>query len=286
MIIVETADSRITGRERARARRSDPRPRVACILNVYTPRLSRRRFHEPSARRLSSERAWHGPGSRAVTSTSISFPRQRHGERSGERIRHTYLCSSVAEAIEGVDGVASSASTEITRELLAAISCTRESATSTRSSRHSSLRGRVLPLLNDKYFAYEWADAKAMADRVRDLTDSVSRADRRYRSSWQRPALDLPAAPKFDELLAVSYSDLEEHSLSRDRGTAVRSRTPRRDRCRARSATGRRSESGRSRRRFWMPRLPRRVNPPPEDKGQKPEAFEWEYRDGLRRLRS
>ena len=72
-------------------------------------------------------------------------------------------------------------------------------------------QGRVLPLLNDKYLAYDWADAKSMADRIRALQIPFA-CGSTVPLSWQRPPLNLPPAPQFDELLAVSYSDLEEHA--------------------------------------------------------------------------
>jgi hypothetical protein len=147
--------------------------------------------------------------------------------------------------------------------------------TSTFESQH-----RVLPLLNDKYLAYEWADAEAMADRIRALEIPFA-CGSTVPLAWQRPPLELPHSPRFRELLAVSYSDLEEHSYHVIEALQ--------------SVAERRGETGVARVRYlegnavWKlspdllgAALQRRVNPPPEDRGQKPEAFQFEYRDGLR----
>lgn len=70
--------------------------------------------------------------------------------------------------------------------------------------------GRVLPLMNDKYFAYEWADAKAMYDRVKQ--DRIPFfCGSSLPLTWRRPALEFQRGIELDEVLAVSFSDLEEH---------------------------------------------------------------------------
>jgi hypothetical protein len=141
-------------------------------------------------------------------------------------------------------------------------------------------RRRVVPVFNDKYFAYDWSDAKWMADQVRAMKTPFF-CGSSVPLSWQRPALDLPPEPKFDELLGVSYSDLEEHAYH-----AIEA---------VQSVAERRGETGVAAVRYvegdavWKlspqlleAALARRVNPPPPDRGQKPEAFVIRYRDGLR----
>lgn len=69
---------------------------------------------------------------------------------------------------------------------------------------------RIVPLMNDKYFAYEWTDAKAMYDRVkRDRIPFFCGSS--LPLTWRRPALEFRPGIELDELLAVSFSDLEEH---------------------------------------------------------------------------
>ena len=119
-----------------------------------------------------------------------------------------------------------------------------------------------------------------MADRVRALRIP-------FACGSTRPVVLAKAASricrhrrKFDELLAVSYSDLEEHAYH-----AIEA---------LQSVAERRGETGVAAVRYMegddvfkiSPKLldaalATRVNPPPEDRGQKPEAFLIRYRDGL-----
>jgi len=70
--------------------------------------------------------------------------------------------------------------------------------------------GRVLPLMNDKYFAYNWDDAKAMYDRVKK--DKIPFfCGSSLPLTWRRPALEFKPGIELDEVLAVSFSDIEEH---------------------------------------------------------------------------
>ena len=70
--------------------------------------------------------------------------------------------------------------------------------------------GKVVPVLNDKYFAYEWADAKRMYETVRRLKIPFQ-CGSTLPLTWRRPALEFQRGIELDELLAVSFSDLEEH---------------------------------------------------------------------------
>jgi hypothetical protein len=255
-----------------------PRPRVACILNVYSPNSHADVFMSRLLDGYRLNGAWHAPKLQVVTFYVDQFPfNDMAREQASEYgIR---LCGSVTEAIEGVDGIA----------------VIGEHGNYPRTPRGNFMyprkryfdeivrtfesKGRVLPLLNDKYFAYDWADAKSMADRVRSLHIPFA-CGSTLPLSWQRPALDLPTSPKFDELLAVSYSDLEEHTYH---GIEA-----------LQSVAERRGETGIAAVRYMEgpevfklspalleAALATRVNPPPEDKGQKPEAFLIRYRDGL-----
>ncbi|MBM3794673.1 MAG: hypothetical protein FJW31_11510 [Acidobacteria bacterium] len=71
--------------------------------------------------------------------------------------------------------------------------------------------GRVAPIFHDKYFAYEWADAQHMYDRVWALKIPFF-CGSSLPHTWRRPPLEFPrGGVELDEVMAVSFSDLEEH---------------------------------------------------------------------------
>lgn len=71
--------------------------------------------------------------------------------------------------------------------------------------------GRVVPYFNDKYLAYEWDDAQHMYDRVRAMKIPFF-CGSSLPHTWRRPPLEFPrGGVELDEVMAVSFSDLEEH---------------------------------------------------------------------------
>ncbi len=70
--------------------------------------------------------------------------------------------------------------------------------------------GRVVPVMNDKYFAYEWDDARRLYDRVKEMRIPFF-CGSSLPHTWRRPALEFPRGIELDEVMAVSFSDLEEH---------------------------------------------------------------------------
>lgn len=70
--------------------------------------------------------------------------------------------------------------------------------------------GRVVPLMNDKYFAYEWEDAQRMYQTIRARKIPFM-AGSTLPLTWRRPHLEFPRGVELEEVLAVSFSDLEEH---------------------------------------------------------------------------
>ena len=256
-----------------------PRPRVACILNAYTPNSHADVFMSRLLDGYRLNGAWHPPRLQAVSLYVDQLPFNDMAREQAEEygIR---MYPSVAQAIEGVD----------------AIVVIGEHGTYPRTPRGNFMyprkryfdeivrsfqsNRRVLPLLNDKYFAFDWTDAKAMADTVRAMKIPFL-CGSTLPLAWQRPALDLAPKLQFDELLAVSYSDIEEHTYH-----AIEA---------MQSVAERRGETGVAAVRYMegpdvyrispellASALSRRVNPPPEDKAQKAEAFQVRYRDGLR----
>lgn len=70
--------------------------------------------------------------------------------------------------------------------------------------------GRVVPIFNDKYFAYEWEDARAMYERVKEMKIPFF-CGSSLPLTWRRPPLKFQPGIELDEVMAVSFSDLEEH---------------------------------------------------------------------------
>ena len=147
--------------------------------------------------------------------------------------------------------------------------------------------GRVVALYQDKYFAYEWADAKRMYDTMRAMHIPVA-CGSTVPLAWQRPKLDAPKGTRFTELLATSYSDIEEHAyhaIETLQSVAERRAGGETGVARVRYAAGEEvwklAQEGEWTRGLLDAALARRVNVVPESK-QAPEAFLIRYRDGLR----
>lgn len=224
---------------------------------------------------------WHAPRLRTVKFYVDQFPendmaREQAAEYGIE------ICSTVAEAVRDVDGIAVIGEHgNYPRTSLGNFQYPRKRYFD-EIMRAFDQEHRVVPLFNDKYLAFDWRDAQEMADRVRKqripfLCGST------LPLTWRRPMLDFPWGTEFDELLAVSCGDLEEHAYH-----AIEL---------LESVTEHRKggESGVARVRYvegddvWSispqlreDALRRRVSSPPKDQGQKPEAFILEYRDGLK----
>jgi hypothetical protein len=183
---------------------------VACILNVYTPNSHADVFLSRLLDGYRLNGKWHAPRVQAVSFYVDQFP---YNDMAREQAAEygVRLCGSVTEAIAGVDGIAVIGEHgEYPRTPRGNFMYPRKRYFD-EIARSFEAHGRVVPLLNDKYLAYDWRDAKVMADRVRALQIPFA-CGSTVPLAWQRPPLDLPAAPRFDELLAVGYSDLEEHT--------------------------------------------------------------------------
>jgi hypothetical protein len=100
--------------------------------------------------------------------------------------------------------------------------------------------------------------------------------------TWRRPPLEFAAGTVFEEMLAVSNGDLEEHAyhaIELLQSVAERRRGGETGVAAVRYLEG--SEVWGIAPDLREAALARRVNPPPADRGQKPEAFLVQYRDGL-----
>lgn len=148
--------------------------------------------------------------------------------------------------------------------------------------------GRVVPMYHDKYFAYEWADALRIYQTVRAM-EIPFQCGSTLPLTWRRPPLEFRPGIELEEVLTVSWSDLEEHAyhgielqqamVERRKGgesgvAAVR--------CVEGPEVWSLAGAGEWSRPLLDAALARRVSPPPEDRGQTPQAILVRYRDGLR----
>jgi hypothetical protein len=145
--------------------------------------------------------------------------------------------------------------------------------------------GRVVPLHSDKYFAYDWRDAKAMYDRVIAMRIPFM-AGSTLPLTWRRPPLEFDRGTHFREILTVSCSDLEEHAyhgIELMQAMAERRAGGETGVAKVRYMQGDElwalETSGEFSRQLLDAALTRRVNPAPEGNHEKPEGFLIRYRD-------
>ena len=255
-------------------------PRIACILNTYFPNSHADVFLSRLLDGYRLNGAWRAPRLQPVSFYVDQFPSndmaRDQAAEYGIRIYPT-----VAEAIQGVDGIAVIGEHgDYPRTRLGNFSYPRKRYFDEIAGVFERQR-RVLPLFSDKYLACDWADAKAIYQRTRGMRIPFL-CGSTLPWTWRRPPLQFAPGTVFDELLAVSAGDLEEHAYH-----AIELLQS--------VAEGRRGgETGVAAVRYLEgdevlrvapdlreAALARRVNPPPEDRGQKPEAFLVKYADGL-----
>jgi hypothetical protein len=259
---------------------ADLRPRVACILNTWFPNSHADVFVSRLLDGYHLNGSWHGPRVRAVNFYVDQFPENDMArEQAAEYgIR---ICSSIAEAVKDVDGIAVIGEHgQYPRSGLGNFQYPRKRYFD-EITRVFAERRRPVPLFNDKYLAYEWTDARAMYDRVRAMRIPFL-CGSTLPWTWRRPPLDLPQSAEFRELMAVSYSDLEEHAyhaIELLQSVAERRKGGETGVAQVRYAEG--DEVWGISPQLRDAALERRVNPPPADNGQKPEAFLIRYQDGL-----
>jgi len=141
--------------------------------------------------------------------------------------------------------------------------------------------GRVIPMYQDKYFAYDWDDAKRTYDRARQMHIPLL-CGSTVPLAWRRPSIEISRGTRFTELLTTSYSDLEEHAYHAvEMLQSMAERRPGGETgvARVRHCKG---EDGPWSRPLLNAALGRRINAVPEGARQMPEAFLIEYRDGLK----
>ena len=255
-------------------------PRIACISNAYFPNSHADVFLSRLLDGYRLNGAWHAPRLQPVSFYVDQFPSNDMArDQAAEYGIRIY--TTVAEAIDGVDAIAVIGEHgEYPRTRLGNFSYPRKRYFDEIASVFQR-QGRVLPLFNDKYLASNWPDANAIYQRARSMRIPFL-CGSTLPWTWCRPPLEFAPGTIFDELLAVSAGDLEEHAYH-----AIELMQS--------VAEGRRGgETGVAAVRYlegshvWGiapdlrdAALARRVNPPPEDRGQKPEAFLVKYSDGL-----
>lgn len=139
--------------------------------------------------------------------------------------------------------------------------------------------GLVVPVYQDKYFAYEWTDARRMYDTARGLHIPLL-CGSTVPLAWQRPPLDVARGVSFEEILATSYSDLEEHAYHGVE--ALQSVAERRKGGETGVRRVRYTKGGEWPGDLLEAALARNVNAVPPGGRQPLEAFHVEYRDGLK----
>lgn len=148
--------------------------------------------------------------------------------------------------------------------------------------------GHVVPYFNDKYFAYEWVDARKMYDRVQAMKIPFMGGST-LPLTWRRPPLIFPKGVELDEVLAVSFSDLEEHgyhAIELLQGMAERRKGGESGVAAIRCIEGpevwelaRRGEWSQE---LLDAALATRIMPVPEGRTDVPQAIQVRYNDGLK----
>ncbi len=191
------------------------RPRVAVIMNVYFPNSHADVFvgRLLEGYRLNGES--HRPRVKAASFYVDQFPTNDMAREQAEEYGVTiYPDTASALRLGGaklaVDGVA------IVGEHGDYPRTPRGNVMYPRAKRFDEVTsvfrqdGRVVPLFHDKYFAYDWDDSTRMYQRIREMKIPLF-CGSSLPLTWRRPALEFPSGIALNEVMAVSFSDLEEH---------------------------------------------------------------------------
>ncbi len=260
-----------------------PKPRVACVMNAWFPNSHADVFVSRLLDGYRLNGAWHEPRLEVVSFYVDQFPANDMAREEADE-HHIRMYQTVAEALRlGGPKIA-----------VDAVAIIGEHGDYPRTARgnfmyprwryfHEATEvmqrdGRVIPMYQDKYLAYDWQDARRTYDLVREMHIPFQ-CGSTVPLSWQRPPLDLPYGTRFTELLTTSYSDLEEHAYH---GIELLEAMAER---RAGGETGVaqvRWSAGYAPSDLLDAALARRVNAPPENSKIPPQTFTIHYRDGLR----
>ena len=191
------------------------RPRVACVMNVWFPNSHADVFVTRLLDGYRLDHAWHPPRLDTVSFYVDQFPAndmareeaEEHGIRIYPTVAAALRLGGPKLAVDAVAIIGEHGEYPRTPRGNVMYPRARYFEEVARVMRED---GRVVPLYQDKYFAYEWSDARRMFDTVRSLRIPML-CGSTVPIAWQRPPLDVPRGVPFTEILATSYSDLEEH---------------------------------------------------------------------------
>ena len=262
------------------------KPRIACVMNTWFPNSHADVFMSRLLDGYRLNHAWHDPRLDAVSFYVDQFPAndmareeaEEHGIRIYPTVAEALRLGGAKIAVDGVAIVGEHGNYARTPRGNFMYPRWRYFNEATETMRQD---GRVIPMYQDKYFAYDWQDARRTYDRVREMHIPFQ-CGSTVPLSWQRPPLDLAYGTRFTELLTTSYSDVEEHAYH---GIEVLQAMAER---RAGGETG-------VARVKWSEGVPegdtgellraalaRRVNAVPGDSKIPPQTFSIGYRDGVR----
>jgi len=269
------------------------RPRVACILNAYFPNSHSDVFVSRLLDGYRLDHAWHNPRLETISFYVDQFPvndmareqAEEHGIQIFPTVTEALRLGGSRIAVDAVAVIGEHGNYPRTERGNYRYPRWRYFDEITRTMREE---GRALPMYQDKYFAYDWPDARRTYDRVREMKIPFL-CGSTVPLTWQRPPLDLPRGITYSELLTTSYSDIEEHSyhgIELLQSMAERRAGGETGVARVRWVKGdvvwQLAQQGEWSRDLLDAALATRVNRVPPGLRDQPEAFLIRYRDGLR----
>ena len=269
------------------------KPRVACVLNAYFPNSHADVFVSRLLDGYRLNHAWHEPRLNVVSFYVNQFPANDMAREQAEE-HGIKIFPTVTDALR-MGG---------TRLAVDAVAIIGEHGTYPRTERGNFKyprwqyfdeitqvmrhEGRVLPVYQDKYLAYEWKDARETYDRVRAMKIPFL-CGSTVPLTWQRPALHFPLGVRVSELLATSYSDIEEHAyhgIEMLQSMAERRAGGETGVARVRWVAGaeleKQAEAGEWSRDLLDAAMAKRINRVPNSPNDEPQAFLIRYKDGLK----
>jgi hypothetical protein len=268
------------------------KPRVACILNVWFPNSHADVFVSRLLDGFRLNHDWHAPRVNVVAFYVDQFPvndmareaAEEHGIQIFPHVADALRMGGVKLAVDAVAIIGEHGDYPRTPRGNLMYPRWRYFDEVTRVMRQD---GRVIPVYQDKYFAYSWDDAKRTYDTVRQMRIPFL-CGSTVPLAWQRPPIEIARGARFTELLTTSYSDLEEHAyhaIELMQSMAERRQGGETGVSRVRYCAGedvwKLASSGEWSRPLLDAALARRINAVPDGK-QPPEAFLIRYRDGLK----
>jgi hypothetical protein len=259
------------------------KPRVACVMNTWFPNAHADVFVSRLLDGYRLNHAWHDPRLEVASFYVDQFPTndmareeaEEHGVRIYPTVAEALRLGGSKLAVDGVAIIGEHGNYPRTPRGNFMYPRWRYFHQATEVMRQDS---HVIPMYQDKYFAYDWQDARRTYDLVREMRIPFQ-CGSTVPLSWQRPPLDIPYGTRFTELLTTSYSDVEEHAYH---GIELLQAMAER---RAGGETGVaqvRWSEGAPAGDLLDAALARRVNAPPDDSKIPPQTFTIRYRDGLR----